>query len=63
VDSGGSTDAARRLPVTRSNQWATAWSCLAAARPERWAVSRRLAAARRERWGTAVSRRLAAARR
>jgi hypothetical protein len=54
-------DAARRLPVTRSDRWATAWSRLAAARRERWAVSRRLAAARRERW--AVSRRLAAARR
>jgi hypothetical protein len=39
-------DAARRLPVTRSDRWATAWSRLAAARRERWAVSRRLAAAR-----------------
>jgi hypothetical protein len=32
----------------------------AAARRERWAVSRRLAAARGEWWGTTVSRRLAA---
>jgi hypothetical protein len=46
VDSGGSRDAARRLPVARSDWWATTWS-FAAARGERWAtsVSRRLAAA------------------
>jgi hypothetical protein len=61
VDSGGSRDASRRLPVARSDRWATAWS-LAAARGERWAVSRRLAATRGERWGTTVSWRLAAAR-
>jgi hypothetical protein len=56
VDSGGSRNAARRLPVARS---------LAAARCERWGttVSRRLAAPRHEWWGTTVSRRLAAARR
>jgi hypothetical protein len=46
VDSGGSRDAARRLPVTRSDQRA-AWSRLAAARREWWVVSRRLAVARR----------------
>ena len=44
MDSGGSRDAARRLPVARSDRWGTAWS---------------LAAARRERWGAAVSRRVA----
>jgi hypothetical protein len=26
VDSGGSRDAARRLPVARSDRWATTWS-------------------------------------
>jgi hypothetical protein len=46
VDSGGSRDTVRRLPVARRDWWATAWS---------------FAAARGERWGTAVSRRLAAA--
>jgi hypothetical protein len=50
VDSGGSRDAARRLPVARSERWGTT-------------VSRRLAAPRRERWGIIVSRRLAAPRR
>jgi hypothetical protein len=62
VDSGGSKDVARRLPVARSDWWGTTWS-LTAARCEWWgtSVSRRLAAARRERWGTAWS--LAAARR
>jgi hypothetical protein len=49
VDSGGGRDIARRLPVTRSDRWATTWSHLAAARREQWAVYRRLAAARRER--------------
>jgi hypothetical protein len=62
VDSGGSRDATRRLPVSRSDRWATSWS-FAVARRERWAVSRRFAAARGERWGTTVSRRLAAPRR
>jgi hypothetical protein len=64
VDSEGSRDAARRLPVARSDRWGTAWS-LAAARRERWAavVYRRLTAARREWWGTTVSWRLAAVRR
>jgi hypothetical protein len=63
VDSGGSRDAAWRLPVARSDRWGTTWS-LAAARRERWAalVSRRLTVAPRERWGTTVSRRLAATR-
>jgi hypothetical protein len=48
VDSGGSRDAARRLPVARSDRWVTTWS-LPAARHERWVttVSRRLAVARR----------------
>jgi hypothetical protein len=55
VDSGGSRDTTRRLPVARSDRWATTWS-VAAARRERWAVSRRHAAVRRERWGTTVSR-------
>jgi hypothetical protein len=41
-----SRDAARRLPVARSDRWATAWS---------------FATARGERYGTTVSRRLAAA--
>jgi hypothetical protein len=64
VDSGGSRDAATRLPVARSDRWGTTWS-LAAARHELWAtvISRRLTAAPHERWGTTVSRRLAAARR
>jgi hypothetical protein len=59
VDSIGSRDAARRLPVARFDRWATAWS-LAAPRGEWLAVSRNLVAARGERWGTTVSRRLAA---
>jgi hypothetical protein len=62
VDSGGSRDAARRLPVAKSDRWGTTWS-LPAARRERWVISRSLPAARRERWGTTVSKRLAAARR
>jgi hypothetical protein len=64
VDSGGSRDVSRRLPVAKSDRCGTSWS-LAATRRERWAavVSRRLTAARYERWGTIVSRRLAATRR
>jgi hypothetical protein len=61
VDSRGSRDATRRLPVARSERWATAWS-LADAKGDWWGttVSRRLAAPQHERWGTTVSRRLAA---
>jgi hypothetical protein len=47
VHSGGSRDAARRLPVARS---------------DRWDAARSLAAARREQWATVISRRLEAAR-
>jgi hypothetical protein len=63
VHSGGSGDAARRLPTAKSDRWGAARS-LVAARCERWAtvISRRLAAAWHEWWCTTVSRRLATGR-